>query len=42
MSVRKAIAFASLLGVALAAAPVQAHDQTWVWPSGIATGHCLF
>jgi hydroxybutyrate-dimer hydrolase len=34
MSVRKTIAFASLLGVALAAAPAQAHDQTWVWPSG--------
>ena len=31
MRIRKLIAVALLAG---AVAPVQAHDQTWVWPSG--------
>ncbi|HSD44489.1 MAG TPA: 3-hydroxybutyrate oligomer hydrolase family protein [Burkholderiales bacterium] len=34
MTFREIVAFASLFGIALAAAPAQAHDQTWVWPSG--------
>jgi hydroxybutyrate-dimer hydrolase len=34
MSVRRFAAFTLFLGVAVAAAPAQAHDQTWVWPSG--------
>jgi hydroxybutyrate-dimer hydrolase len=34
MSVRRFVAFTSFLAIAFAATPAQAHDQTWVWPSG--------